>query len=170
MQSDRSIASTYRLGVQPIGTPAWLSRLEDRHHNPATQRSNSQDVGMSFTLVYDGGCPFCRHFARRSELLGGLPDLIIRDGRSDHELRRMLRHQGFNLSNGAVLMEGERIWHGSEAIAVLCQHLMPSDPLLQLLHGLFRNPRRANLLYPGLLAARQLALELRGLPLDPDQA
>ena len=125
---------------------------------------------MSFTLVYDGGCPFCRHFARRSELLGGLPDLIIRDGRSDHELRGMLRRRGFNLSNGAVLMEGERIWHGSEAIAVLCQHLTPSDPLLQLLHGLFRNSRRANLLYPGLLAARQLALELRGLPLDPDQA
>ena len=59
---------------------------------------------MSITLVYDGGCPFCRHFARRSELLGGLPDLIIRDGRSDHELRRMLGRRGFNLSNGAVLM------------------------------------------------------------------
>ena len=136
----------------------------------ATQHSNSQDVAMSFTLVYDGGCPFCRHFARRSELLGGLPDLIIRDGRSDHELRSMLGRRGFNLSNGAVLMEGERIWHGSEAIAVLCQHLTPSDPLLQLLHGLFRDPRRANLLYPGLLAARQLALGLRGLPLDPDHA
>ena len=156
--------------MQPIGNAAWLIRLEGQHDIPAKQLPNSQDVVMSFTLVYDGGCPFCRHFARRSELLGGLPDLIIRDGRSDHELRRMLGRRGFNLSNGAVLMEGERIWHGSEAIAVLCQHLTPSDPLLQLLHGLFRNQRRANLLYPGLLAARQLALGLRGLPLDPDQA
>ncbi|MEC7896232.1 MAG: hypothetical protein VX628_01045, partial [Cyanobacteriota bacterium] len=57
----------------------------------ATQLSSSQDVAMPITLVYDGGCPFCRHFARRSELLGGLPDLKIRDGRSDHELRQFLR-------------------------------------------------------------------------------
>lgn len=124
---------------------------------------------MPLTLVYDGGCPFCRHFARRSELLGGIPELAIRDGRADHALRRTLRQQGHDLSNGAVLMEGDRVWHGSEAIAVLCRQLTPTDPLLQLLHGLFRNSSRANLLYPGLLAARQLALGLRGLPLDPDR-
>lgn len=125
---------------------------------------------MALTLVYDGGCPFCRHFARRSELLGGMPNLVIKDGRSDHELRSRLRQQGFKLSEGAVLIDGNRIWHGSEAISILCQQLAPSDPLLQLLHGLFRDSRRANLLYPGLLAARQIALGLRGLPLDPDQA
>ncbi len=125
---------------------------------------------MTFTLVYDGGCPFCRHFAQRSELLGGVPDLVIRDGRSDHELRSNLRKRGYNISNGAVLMNGDQIWHGSEAIAMLCKHLTPTDPLLRLLHGLFSDNRRANLLYPGLLAARQIALGLKGLPLDPDQS
>ncbi|QNI67066.1 DCC1-like thiol-disulfide oxidoreductase family protein [Synechococcus sp. BMK-MC-1] len=123
---------------------------------------------MALTLVYDGGCPFCRHFALRSELLGGIPDLVIRDGRSDHELRAMLRTRGYNISNGAVLMDGEQIWHGSEAIAMLCQNLTPSDPLLRILHGVFSDTRRANLLYPGLLAARQIALGVKGLPLDPD--
>ena len=123
---------------------------------------------MALTLVYDGGCPFCRHFALRSELLGGIPDLVIRDGRSDHELRAMLRTRGYNIRNGAVLMDGEQIWHGSEAIAMLCQNLTPSDPLLRILHGVFSDTRRANLLYPGLLAARQIALGVKGLPLDPD--
>ena len=123
---------------------------------------------MPFTLVYDGGCPFCRHFALRSELLGGVPDLVIRDGRSDHELRAILRRRGYNISNGAVLMDGEQIWHGSEAITMLCRNLTPSDPLLRVLHGVFSNSKRANLLYPGLLAARQIALGLKGLPLDPD--
>ena len=123
---------------------------------------------MALTLVYDGGCPFCRHFALRSELLGGIPDLMIRDGRSDHELRAMLRKRGYNISNGAVLMDGEQIWHGSEAITMLCRNLTPSDPLLRVLHGVFSDTRRANLLYPGLLAARQIALGLKGLPLDPD--
>ena len=32
---------------------------------------------MAQILVYDGGCPFCLHFALRSELVGGLPDLEI---------------------------------------------------------------------------------------------
>ena len=125
---------------------------------------------MALTLVYDGGCPFCRHFAHRSELMGGLPDLVIRDGRSDHALRAELRNQGFNLSNGAVLMDEDQIWHGSEAISRLCQQLSPSDPLLLLLNGLFSNSGRANRLYPGLLLARQIALKMRGLPVDPDQA
>lgn len=125
-------------------------------------------IAMAYTLVYDGGCPFCRHFALRSELLGGVPDLVIRDGRSDHELRAMLRKRGYNISNGAVLMDGEQIWHGSEAITMLCRNLTPSDPLLRVLHGVFSDTRRANLLYPGLLAARQIALGLKGLPLDPD--
>ena len=125
---------------------------------------------MALTLVYDGGCPFCRHFAQRSELMGGVPDLVIRDGRSDHELRATLRRKGFNLSNGAVLIDEGQIWHGSDAIAVLCQRLSPSDPLLGLLNGLFSDSRRASLLYPGLLAARQIALKLQGLPVDPDQA
>ena len=61
---------------------------------------------MPLTLVYDGGCPFCRHFALRSELLGGIPDLVIRDGRADHGLRRQLREQGHDLNKGAVLMDG----------------------------------------------------------------
>ena len=52
---------------------------------------------MTLTLVYDGGCPFCRHFASRSELVGGLPDLVIRDGRADHALRAALNERGLDL-------------------------------------------------------------------------
>ena len=126
--------------------------------------------GLLKTLVYDGGCPFCQAFALRSELKGGIPDLLIRDGRLDNDLRKDLRRRGFNLSEGAVLIDGDQIWHGSKAISVLCSQLKPSDPLLALLNGLFGNSKRASFLYPGLLAARQLALTLKGLPVDPDRA
>ena len=126
--------------------------------------------GLLKTLVYDGGCPFCKAFALRTELKGGIPDLLIRDGRLENGLRNDLRQRGFNLSDGAVLMDGDQIWHGSEAISILCSELKPSDPLLALLNGLFRNSKRARLFYPGLLAARQLALTLKGLPVDPDRA
>ena len=124
---------------------------------------------MNLTLVYDGGCLFCRSFALRSELLGGLSDLKIVDGRADWVLRRELETRGLRLADGAGLLEGDQAWHGSAAIAELCARMQPSDPLLKLLRDLFRDHNRAGALYPGLLLARRLALGLRGLPVDPDE-
>ena len=124
---------------------------------------------MTLTLVYDGGCLFCRSFALRSELLGGLSDLKIVDGRADEVLRRNLDTRGLRLADGAVLLEGDQAWHGSAAVAELCRRMQPSDPLLSLLRDLFRDQNRAGALYPGLLLARRLALGLRGLPVVPDQ-
>jgi predicted DCC family thiol-disulfide oxidoreductase YuxK len=125
---------------------------------------------MTLVLVYDGGCPFCRHFALRSELVGGVPGLQIRDGRADAALRAALKARGLDLANGAVLLESDRAWHGAEAIAVLCGRLEPSDPLLQLLRTVFAAPGRSRQFYPLLLLARRLALQWKGLPEDPDQA
>ena len=123
---------------------------------------------MTLTLVYDGGCPFCRHFALVSELNGGIPQLELRDGRADHGLRAALKAQGLDLARGAVLLEGDQTWHGAEAISELCRRLAPSDPLLQLLRSLFRGPHRAQRIYPLLLLARRLALQAKGLAEDPD--
>ena len=123
---------------------------------------------MSLTLVYDGGCPFCRAFALRSELAGGIPNLVIRDGRRENALRAKLLNKGYRLTDGAMLLEGERIWHGSAAIAELSRRMEPSDPLLNLLGKLFRNNSRSAGLYPSLLLARRCALGLQGTPLDPD--
>ena len=124
---------------------------------------------MTLVLVYDGGCPFCRHFALRSELLGGVPGLQIRDGRADAALRTELKARGFNLARGAVLLEGDQAWYGADAIAELCTRLQPSDPLLALLRQLFAAPPQARRLYPLLLWARRMALHWKGLPEDPDQ-
>ena len=125
---------------------------------------------MLLTLIYDGGCPFCREFALRSELKAGVPNLRIVDGRADHNIRRELNALGLPLSNGAILTEGDQKWHGSEAIAELSRRMKPSDPLLRVLAKLFGDNQRSALAYPALLAARRLALATRGLSVDPDQA
>ena len=125
---------------------------------------------MMLTLIYDGGCPFCREFALRSELKAGIPNLQIVDGRTDHSIRSELNALGLPLRDGAVLIEGEQRWHGSEAIAELSRRMEPSDPLLKLLAKLFRHNQRSALAYPALLAARRVALATRGLSVDPDQA
>ena len=125
---------------------------------------------MTLTLVYDGDCPFCSAFAQRAELKGGLPDLDIRDGRTDHALRADLAKRGYRLANGAMLLEQDRVWHGSAAIAELHRRMQPSDALLQVLQGLFQQDDRARQIYPLLLLARRIALAARGRPVDPDES
>ena len=119
-------------------------------------------------LVFDGGCPFCRHFAALSELRSGIPNLAIRDGRADGALRQALARRGYALRDGAMVIDGERVLHGAEAIAWLCARMRPSAALLQLLAPLMADGRRARRVYPLLLLARRLALAVRRLPLDPD--
>ena len=125
---------------------------------------------MLLTLIYDGGCPFCREFALRSELQAGVPNLRIVDGRADDNLRRELNALGLPLRNGAVWMQGDQKWHGREAIAERSRRMKPSEPLLRLLARVFADNQRSALAYPALLAARRLALATRGLSVDPDQA
>jgi hypothetical protein len=120
-------------------------------------------------LVFDGGCPFCRHFAELSELQGGIPGLVIRDGRADDGLRRALAARGAPLRDGAVLLAGDEVLHGAAAIGWISRRMRPSAPLLRLLGPLFASPRRAERLYPLLLLARRVALAWRGLPTDPDR-
>ena len=118
-------------------------------------------------LVFDGGCLFCRHFAELSELRSGIPGLRIRDGRAEDELRESLERRGYPLRDGAVLLDGERVLHGAEAIQWLCARMTPSAALLRLLAPLLATPARARVVYPLLLLARRGALALRGLPVDP---
>jgi predicted DCC family thiol-disulfide oxidoreductase YuxK len=119
-------------------------------------------------LVFDGGCPFCRRFAELSELRGGIPGLQIRDGRSEHALRRDLARRGYRLGEGAVLLVDDQVLHGAEAIQWICARMEPSAALLQWLSPLLSTPTRARTVYPLLLLARRLALGFRGLPVDPD--
>jgi hypothetical protein len=119
-------------------------------------------------LVFDGDCPFCRHFAELSELKSGIPELGIRDGRADAALRAQLARRGYHLRDGAMVLVGEQVLHGADAIQWLCEQMVPSAPLLQLLSPLLSTPRRARSLYPLLLLARRAALALKGVPLDPD--
>ncbi|MFN7630388.1 MAG: DCC1-like thiol-disulfide oxidoreductase family protein [Cyanobacteriota bacterium] len=130
-------------------------------------------TGLGFpdqpVLVFDGGCPFCRHFAELSELRSGIPGLMIRDGRSDRALRQALARRGYHLRDGAMVLEGEQIWHGAAAISWLCARMEPSAALLHILAPLMGNGARAKRLYPLLLLARRLALGVRGLPVDPEE-
>jgi len=119
-------------------------------------------------FVYDGGCPFCRHFAELSELRSGIKGLRIYDGRADKALRDDLSSRGLFFSDGAILIVDDQAFHGAEAIQWLCNQMNPSAQLLYILKQVMSSPYRSKLIYPLLRFARLIALTGRKLPLEPE--
>tara|TARA_Y100001968_G_scaffold318076_1_gene347834 strand:- start:50 stop:451 length:402 start_codon:yes stop_codon:yes gene_type:complete len=114
-------------------------------------------------FIYDGECPFCKHFAQLLELKSCLPKFEILDGRDNLSLLSQLYKQGYDLNNGAILISNNNIMHGAEAINYICSEIQePSDSLLKLLRIIFASNNRTNLLFPFLLWGRRLSLTLKG--------
>ena len=118
----------------------------------------------SFTFIYDGECPFCNHFAELLEIKSQLEDITILDGRKNLELIKDLLVKGYDLDKGAILLKGDEIYHGSNAINVICKEIIsPSDNLLKLLSLIFKSQQRTNVIFPFLVRARRLALISKGV-------
>ena len=118
-----------------------------------------------FTFIYDGECPFCNHFAELLELQSKIRNISIIDGRKNKKLISSLLEKGFDIDKGAILLNGDNIYHGAEAINTVCKQINnPSGNLLKLLSKLFKSNKRTNLLFPFLVIARRFALISKGVP------
>ena len=114
-------------------------------------------------FIYDGECPFCNHFAQLIELKSSLPEFEILDGRNNLALLTQLYNQGYDLNKGAILINGEKIMHGADAVNWICSEIKePSDSLLEVLRIIFTSNKMTNLLFPFLLWGRRLSLTLKG--------
>ena len=117
------------------------------------------------TFIYDGKCPFCNHFAELLELKSKIKNISILDGRKNKKLIGSLLNKGYDIDKGAILLKGNDIFHGAEAINTLCKQINnPSGNLLKLLSKIFKSNRRTNLLFPILIRARRFALIAKGVP------
>ena len=118
-----------------------------------------------FTFIYDGECPFCNHFAELLELQSKIRNISIIDGRKNKKLISSLLEKGFDIDKGAILLKGDNIYHGAEAINTVCKQINnPSGNLLKLLSKIFKSNKRTNLLFPFLVVARRFALISKGIP------
>ena len=118
----------------------------------------------SFIFIYDGECPFCNHFAELLEIKSRLKNLTILDGRKNKKFLKELLRKGYDLDKGAILLKDEEIYHGANAINIICKEIKnPSNNLLKILSILFNSNKRTNLLFPLLLRARRFTLISRGI-------
>ena len=118
----------------------------------------------NYTFIYDGKCPFCNHFAELIEIKSKITNIKILDGRKNLTLINSLFDKGYDLDNGAILLKGEEIFHGAEAINTICKQINnPSSSLLLLLSKVFKSSKRTKVLFPLLVRARRFALISKGV-------
>ncbi len=78
---------------------------------------------------------------------------------------RSFLEKGYDIDNGAILLKGDEILHGAEAINWVCSQVKnPSDKLLKLLAITFSSTSRTNLIFPFLILARRVLLFIKGIP------
>ena len=119
-------------------------------------------------FIYDGDCPFCNHFAQLIELKESIPSLKILDGRTDLRRLELLYKQGYDLNNGAILINDGQILHGADAVNWICSQIIdPNDSILKTLRLIFNSKKRSHILFPFLVWSRRLALTLKGKVWQP---
>ena len=117
-----------------------------------------------YTFIYDGECPFCNHFAELLEIKSKIRNIKILDGRKNLTLINSLLDKGYDLDKGAILLKDKEIFHGAEAINMICKQINnPSSSLLLLLSGVFKSTKRTKVLFPLLVRARRFALISKGV-------
>ena len=117
-----------------------------------------------FTFIYDGECPFCNHFAELLELKSKIKKISIIDARKNQIITKSLLNKGYDIDKGAILLKGDDIFHGAEAINTICKQINnPSGRLLKLLTNIFKSNKRTKILFPLLIRARRFALISKGV-------
>ncbi len=110
-------------------------------------------------LLYDGECPFCSFYARKSEFRtpNGRPLKLI-DANRAPKLLGELRVQGCEVDEGMVLvMKGKR-YQGAQAMSVL-ESMMSESGWWGSFSRLFAsNPSRVRVFYPWFRRLRRVAL------------
>ena len=115
-------------------------------------------------FIYDGECPFCNHFAELLELKSKIKNISILDARKNLTFTKSLLNRGYDIDKGAILLKGDDIFHGAEAINTICNHVdSPSGRLLKLLSNVFKSNKRTKLFFPLLVRARRIALISKGV-------
>tara|TARA_B100001769_G_C21738890_1_gene405522 strand:- start:92 stop:472 length:381 start_codon:yes stop_codon:yes gene_type:complete len=117
-----------------------------------------------FTFIYDGECPFCNHFAELLELKSKIKKISIIDARKNQIITKSLLNKGYDIDKGAILLKGDDIFHGADAINTICKQINnPSGRLLKLLSYIFKSNKRTTLMFPLLVRARRFALISKGV-------
>jgi predicted DCC family thiol-disulfide oxidoreductase YuxK len=114
-------------------------------------------------VVYDGECPFCAAYVRMTRLRESAGPVTLVDARSgDHPVLGEIAREGLDLDRGMVVRMEGRLYHGDAAMTALALMTTPSGAFNRAMRALFRRPGLAQVIYPPMVAGRNLTLRLLG--------
>ena len=114
-------------------------------------------------IVYDGECPFCAAYVRMTRLRESVGPVMLVDARTtDHPVLAEIATAKLDLDTGMVVKLDGRLHHGDAAMTAIALMTTPSGLFNRVMRALFRRPGLARVLYPPMVAGRNLTLRLLG--------
>lgn len=113
-------------------------------------------------LVYDKECPACDYYCNTVRIRESVGNLILIDARETSSQLDEITDAGLDIDQGMVLIVGDRMYYGADAIHALAMMGTRSGFVNRLSYWCFKSKPVARVLYPILRAGRNLLLKLLG--------
>lgn len=109
-------------------------------------------------IIYDGACPFCQAYVQRLKLSAAVGHVTWLSARSDDPRIAHYQAQGYMLDEGLLVVHGEAVWAGADAMQMLAACSGPVDRFNRWNAALFSKPWLARRVYPLLKLGRRFVL------------
>jgi predicted DCC family thiol-disulfide oxidoreductase YuxK len=136
----------------------------DLHDAPGLLQANhrARRALTMITIIYDGDCPLCADYMRRLRLVETCGVVELVDARAASPLTRSYWARGYNIDEGMIVVIGETVFYGAEAVTTLARLSSNSTLFNKIQHWALSRGTISRLAYPLMKICRRLALRLRG--------
>jgi predicted DCC family thiol-disulfide oxidoreductase YuxK len=116
-------------------------------------------------IVYDGACPFCSAYVGLLRLNEQIGKVTLLNARDEDARIAHYQQQGFDLDQGMLVVLGDTVHAGADAMHVLAACSTSSGWFNRCNAWIFSSRLRARLMYPLLRVGRRIGLLILGVPL-----
>ncbi len=111
-------------------------------------------------VIYDGDCPFCSSYVAYCRLKEAFPDVNLPNARDVPDRVAGYRRKGMDINKGMIVIYGNAVYFGDQAIAILTQIAHEDGILQKMMKSVFRWPRLGRIAYAVLRFGRNATLRL----------
>jgi len=133
-------------GPDPIGV--------ERIHVDASHQASD------IFLVYDKECPACDLYCKLVRIRESIGNLILVDARNPSSFMDEITAAGLDIDQGMVLIVGDQMYYGADAIHTLAIMGTRSGVLNRLAYWCFKSRAASSVVYPVLRSCRNLLLKI----------
>lgn len=116
--------------------------------------------GSDIFLVYDKECPACDLYCKLVRIRESIGNLILVDARNPSSFMDEITAAGLDIDQGMVLVVGDRMYYGADAIHTLSIMGTRSGVFNRLAYWCFKSRAASRIVYPLLRSCRNLLLKI----------